>query len=90
MTDHPPTKNNLDYSNKAMLYEWVEPFGYDEETQSLIGTSTHQLTGEEILTYYYDTWFLQMLRKYKEPNHLFTEENCIKDFVNIHFAYVVN
>ena len=69
-------------------YEWVEPFYTDEN--NVYGVTIHRLTEDEILKYYWATWYKLMIKKYKVENELFTKENCIEDFVVSHWAQEVH
>lgn len=65
-------------------YEWVEPFYSDDS--NTYGISVRRLTENEILKYYWATWYKLMIKKFKTENEFFTKEECIKDFVVIHWA----
>lgn len=46
-----------------------------------------EITEEDILHQYWDTWYLLMARKYGKDHKLITNENCIKDWLDIHWAW---
>lgn len=45
------------------------------------------ITEEEIINEYYDYWCKQIFRVHKSP--MITIENCIEDFLIIHWAYEI-
>jgi hypothetical protein len=60
-------------------WQWVEP-GADGVTPVL-----QTITDQEILATYYGWWARQMLTVGRAP--MITEQNCIEDFVTIHWAW---
>ena len=44
------------------------------------------MTDDQIIDYYWDYWSSQM-RKVGRPENMITRENCIEDFVIIHWAW---
>jgi len=45
------------------------------------------ITKDEILEQYYDLWKFLMIKKFGEASELITEENCIEDWLTIHWAW---
>lgn len=64
--------------DKSRTWQWVEP-GEDGVTPVV-----QTITDGEILDTYYRWWSEQMLNVGRSP--MITEQNCIDDFVVIHWA----
>lgn len=56
---------------------------YSEETDHVVVEKTEK----EILKDYWDWWYAKMITKYGEDDELITEENCIQDWVTMHWAW---
>mgnify|MGYP003335975048 FL=1 len=46
-----------------------------------------EYTEKEILDEYWDFWHTAMVKKFGKGHELITEENCIKDWVVVHWAW---
>ena len=66
---------------KVKLYFYNEPDGDD-------GSVVMCMTREEIIISYWDYWLAKMVEKHGEGHELITEENCIHDWMTMHFAWV--
>lgn len=65
-------------------FEYIEPGGERGETYEKI-----TITDEEILAIYWNHWKSLMVSKFGPDHELITKENCIDDFVVVHWAYEV-
>lgn len=65
---------------RVKLYYYNEPDGEDANVVMC-------MTREEILIEYWDYWLSKMIEKYGEGHELITEENCIRDWTTMHFAW---
>lgn len=68
-------------------YTWQEPH-FDEDLNYL-GPITIIWSEQQILESYWNWWKNAMIAKYGEGHELITEENCIEDFVVVHWAVEV-
>lgn len=63
----------------------MRKFRYNTPTDT--GNQVVQVTEEEILSTYFDYWSSQMVKAGKQD--LISPENCIDDFVVVHWAWEV-
>lgn len=69
-------------------YKWQEPdFNHQGE---YVGPKTYIWSEEQILEDYWDHWKRLMDKKWGEGYELTTKEECVKDFVVVHWAWEVN
>jgi hypothetical protein len=47
------------------------------------------ITTPQIISEYWNFWYNKMVQKYGENSDLITEENCIQDWVCVHWAWKV-
>lgn len=63
-------------------YQFYEYHPDDEVTDVLM-----EWTEDDILEYYWNYWNERMVKKFGYGHELITKENCIEDFVIIHWAW---
>lgn len=62
----------------------MKKYGYHEPTEN--GDAFIIKTEQEILELFWGFWKSKMERKYGKGHVLITEENCIEDWVTVHWA----
>jgi len=75
--------NNTVSPSGAKLYRYIQPLDSTGEVEYV------DLTSDQILLDYWETWSRKMIDKYGPDDALLTAENCIQDWVHIHWAWEV-
>ena len=65
----------------------MKSYCYNEVVYNPYGKVTKEYTEKEILDEYWYFWHTAMVKKFGEGHKTITEENCIKDWVTVHWAW---
>ena len=70
----------------------MKTYCYDERTEinGIEEDVVVECTEKEILDEYWDFWHTAMVKKFGKGHELITEQNCIEDWVVVHWAWEKN
>lgn len=58
------------------------------EGEEIIDNEVREYTRQDILNEYWNFWKDRMIAKYGDGHPLITEENCVEDWIVVHWAWV--
>jgi hypothetical protein len=66
----------------------MKTYFYDKQTEinRIEKDVVVECTEKEILDEYWDFWYTAMVKKFGKGHELITEQNCIKDWMVVHWA----
>ena len=65
----------------------MKTYCINEVTHTPMINTVQEYTEDDIINEYWDFWYTDMVKKFGKEHELITEQNCIDDWVTIHWAW---